>query len=117
MSAKRLSMRKTKEVLRLWFDQGLSHRAIARSCSVNHRTVTQYVRRFEEAGLAWPLPEEMDEAALYKRLFPAKEGRCWGRALQMPEMNYLHQELKRPGVDPRAPLAGIPRTGARGVQP
>jgi transposase len=98
MSAKRLSMRKTKEVLRLWFDQGLSHRAIARSCSVNHRTVKEYVRRFQQAGLAWPLPEDMDEAALHKRLFPPKEGRCWGRALQMPEMNYLHQELKRPGV-------------------
>ena len=68
MTAKRLPMRKIREILRLKHEVGLSHRAIARACSVGVGTVSLYVTRAQEAGLAWPLSEEMDEAALEAQL-------------------------------------------------
>ena len=53
---KRVSMRKTREVLRLYFDLKLGQRQIARSASVSQSTVHDYLERFTAAGLSWPLP-------------------------------------------------------------
>ena len=57
MSQERLSMRKIEEILRLKYEVGLSHRAIAQSCSVSPSTVSEYVTHAKAAGLSWPLPE------------------------------------------------------------
>ena len=40
---KRLSMRKIKEVLRLYYDQGLSQNAIAGACRIARATVQDYL--------------------------------------------------------------------------
>ena len=53
MPAKRLSMRKIKEVLRLRA-RGCSDREVARSVNVARTTVRRIRRRAEEAGLSWP---------------------------------------------------------------
>ena len=58
MPAERLSMRKIKEVLRLKFGLGLGHRQIARSCSINHSTVADYVRRAEWRGSDGRCPKD-----------------------------------------------------------
>ena len=42
MSAKRLSMRKIREILRLKQELGLSHRSIARSLHIAVGTVSEY---------------------------------------------------------------------------
>ena len=55
MPAKRLSMRKITDVLRLCWGQGLSKRKAARSCGVSRPAVDEYLRRAEAAGLCWPL--------------------------------------------------------------
>ena len=70
MAFKRLSMRKTHRVLRLFFEADLSIRAIARSIQASPSTVGEYIRRAKTAGLSWPLPERLDERALEGRLFP-----------------------------------------------
>jgi len=62
-------MRKLKEVLRLKFELQLKNRAIARSCSIPHSTVANYLQRAQQAGLCWPLPPDLDDAALERRLF------------------------------------------------
>ena len=67
-------MRKIKEVLRLKWTQDLSNRQIAKSGGIGHPTVSEYLRRAEEAGLSWPLPSELDEVALEQRLFPPPPG-------------------------------------------
>ena len=64
MPAKRLSMRKIKDVLRLRWGQGLSKRKAAGSCGVSRPTVDDYLRRAEAAGLGWPMPVELDDGAL-----------------------------------------------------
>jgi len=69
MTQERLTMRKIREVLRLK-KCGLSNRAIARSCSISHSTVAEYVRRTEEAGISWPLPPDLGEKELFDLLIP-----------------------------------------------
>ena len=56
MPAPRITMRKIREILRLKWEQGLSHRQIAESCQVARPTVTEYLERATAVGLSWPLP-------------------------------------------------------------
>ena len=64
MGAQRLPMRRIREILRLKHESGLSQRAIAQACGVGLGTVSEYLRRAAGGGLGWPLPPELDEAAL-----------------------------------------------------
>src|ERR1700682_1273167 len=70
MPTQRLSMRRIREVLRLRY-QGLTERVIARTLGVSNGVVHGYVRRARLAGLAWPLPESIDDEGLELLLFPA----------------------------------------------
>jgi len=90
-------MRKLRELLRLKYEAGLSHRAIARACTVGLGTGTAYLQRATTAGLAWPLPEDLDDAALEARLFRVPLA---GDPATRPPPHWaqLHQERKRPGV-------------------
>jgi len=91
-------MRKLVEILRL-SASGLSERQIARACGIARSTVGEYVRRLKEVGVAWPLPEGVDEAALERRLFaaePAVRGRDETRPL--PVWADVRTELTREGV-------------------
>ena len=96
MATKRLLMRKIREILRLKYEVGLSHRAIARALTVGVGTVSSYVKRARQAGLDWPLPEELDEASLERQLFDARVGPAIPRP--QPDVAHIHQELKRTGV-------------------
>jgi transposase len=52
---------------------GLSDRQVAHAIGSSRSTVQQCVRRAREAGLTWPLPEEIDaglHAQLYRRAVP-----------------------------------------------
>ena len=88
-------MRRLREVLRLKYDAGLSHRTIAQACAVGLGTVTTYLQRATAAGLTWPLPDDLDDATLEARVF-ARPAAARGRVV--PEWGPLHQELKKPGV-------------------
>jgi DNA-binding transcriptional regulator LsrR (DeoR family) len=57
MPAKRISMRKIHDVLRLKWAAELSSREIAQATGIARSTVSDYLRRAEEAGLSWPLPD------------------------------------------------------------
>ena len=88
-------MRQIREVLRLKHEKGLSQRAIARACGLGSGTVSEYLGRVKGAGLCWPLPAEMDDAALEARLFPRPEA---GRERVQPDLLLVQQELRRAGV-------------------
>jgi transposase len=90
-------MRKIEEVLRLRFEHGLSHRAIARSCGVGLTTARKYVVRAKAAGLSWPLPEGMDEAALEALLFAPPPKAAQAERGQ-PDWAAVHRELRKKGV-------------------
>ena len=90
-------MRKINEVLRLKWAQGLSNRQIARTCGIARPTVGEYLRRAAEAGLAWPLPSGLDEAALEQQLFPPPPS-LPPQARGVPDFSRVHQERRRKGV-------------------
>jgi transposase len=90
-------MRKLRDILRLRYEAGLSHRAIAQACAVGLGTVVTYLQRATAAGLTWPLPDDLDDAALDARLF-ARPAMASTRDRPLPDWPQLHQELKKPGV-------------------
>jgi transposase len=94
---KRVSMRKTREVLRLHFDLKLGQRQIARSANISQSTVHDYLGRFTAAGLSWPLPTEMSEAQLETALFPAALGKGHEPESDrpLPDFAHFHEELQR----------------------
>jgi transposase len=96
MSAKRLSMRKTKEILRLKFKCGLSYRQIAKSCSIGRTTVADYIRRAEDAGLSWSEIGQLDETQLERLLFSPPVIGEGHRPL--PDCPLIHEELRKKGV-------------------
>ena len=69
MPTERLSMRRIREVLRLKHASGLSERLIARTLQISNGAVNSYLQRARVAGLAWPLPDPLDDEAL-ERLQP-----------------------------------------------
>ena len=97
MANRRLSMRKTKEILRLKYEVGLSNRQIARSCSISPETVGKVLRRAEKACISWPLPDEIDDPRLEEFLF-GKKTPLSGATRPLPDMDYIHRELRRKGV-------------------
>ena len=106
MAKERLSMRKIKEVLRLHFEHQQSIRQIAQSCNIARSTVQEYLHRAEQAGVTWPLPEEMDDAALENRLFPPQAPDSPGKTPDaVPGVS--SPGTQKEGRNPDAPLARI----------
>lgn len=97
MPTERLSMRKIRDVLRLKFENGLSERVIARSLSLSNGSVNSYLQRTRMAGLGWPLPEGLDDAALELLLFPPAPAVA-AQARPTPDWTRVDKELRRRGV-------------------
>lgn len=89
-------MRRIKEALRLRYACGLGIRQVARSLSLSHSTVSELLQRVAAAGLAWPLPEDMDESTLEAKLYPGNPEGQPDRPT--PDWDKVHLELRRKGV-------------------
>ena len=90
-------MRKTKEILRLKFEGGLGNHKIGRALGVSASTVWDTVARFQAAGLTWPLPPELSEAALEARLYRRRED-PQANPDRIPEWAGVQAELRRKHV-------------------
>jgi hypothetical protein len=90
-------MRRVREVLRLRHALGMSDRSIAQSLGIGKTTVGEYVCRAKVIGITWPVPEEIDDAELERRLFTAPS---FEKKPKRPPLDWprLHEELKRRGV-------------------
>ncbi len=69
MPGPRLPMRRIRDVLRLSAG-GMSKRQIAASLGVSATAAGGCIRRARRAGLAWPLPDELSDEELERRLYP-----------------------------------------------
>jgi transposase-like protein len=98
MPAERTAMRHVREVLRLKFVGGVPTREIARRIGVAASTVRTTIKRFQAAGLSWPLPEELTDAALEARLFSDTGTRQGHRQQVEPDWASIHRKLKRKHV-------------------
>lgn len=96
MATKRLSMRNTKEILRLKWVLNLSHRDVATSVGVSVGTVTNVVGRAAEKGLSWSEVETMNETTLGRRLYGLPSPFQPKRPLPSP--SHIHEELHKVGV-------------------
>ena len=96
MPARRLSMRKIREVLRLKLGLGLKNREIARSCSFPRSSVGNYVFRAKQAGLCiWPLVPDLEDEALEELLFPPVVTKVTTPKGATPDFVWMHEELQR----------------------
>lgn len=101
-------MRKIREALRLKA-AGLTQREIAASVGVGRSTAGEYLERAKRAGLSWPLPDDLDDTVLEKRLFSSAGGghgevqgpvrdQVRGRERPQPDWPHIHRELRRKSV-------------------
>jgi transposase len=90
-------MRKIKDILRLKHELKLSNRQIGGSCGISHVSVGTYLAAAEKAGVGWPLPENCDEAELEAKLFADGDPFALARR-PLPDMTYIHRELRRKSV-------------------
>ena len=97
MPAERVSMRKIREALRLTHAMGMSRRLVGEATGIGKTAVGEYVRRAAAAGLSWPLPDEIDDGELERRLFPPADTVSPAARIE-PDWSYIHAELKRRGV-------------------
>lgn len=97
MPAERTTMRQVREVLRLKF-AGVPTREIARRIGVAASTARATIDRFRAAGLSWPLPDELTDAALETRLYTLVGTKQGHRRQAEPDWATIHRELKRKHV-------------------
>ena len=96
MTKRGIPMHQLREILRLHYEVGLKDREIARSQGISHATAGDIVKRFERAGLTWPLADDPSDTVLHHRLYPGNAGRP--RTRPEPDWAQVHQELRHKGV-------------------
>jgi transposase len=97
MPAERVSMRHVREILRL-DSAGVSKHEIARRTGLAPSTVRETLKRFEVAGLVWPLPDDVTDATLEARLYKNAGAKQGHRRQVEPDWAVIHRELKRKHV-------------------
>lgn len=90
-------MRMIKEVLRLYYSCGLSQTKISKALGCSRGSVAEYLSRAQAAELSWPLPDELDDTQIERRLFPPRKEFA-GKPRPQPDCAYIHEELKKKGV-------------------
>jgi len=75
----------------------MSKRKIAAALGMSATAAGECIRRARRAGLIWPLPDELTDEALERRLFPPPAVAAKDRRPQ-PNWAAVHRELRRPGV-------------------
>ena len=90
-------MRMIREVLRLKLDCGLSDRQIAKTAGMARSSVGEYLQRFRESGLVWPVSAVLSDRELEACLFPPAP--AVSRAQRpVPDWPTVHAEMRRKGV-------------------
>lgn len=95
MPAERLSMRKTREILRQKWVLERSHREVATSVGLSVGAVAGTLKRAAEAQLDRPTLDAMSDEALESLLYPAKPS---ATVRPLPDFPYIHVERKKAGV-------------------
>jgi len=97
MPAKRIAMRKIRDVLRLRLEARLSIRQIKASTKVSVGAIQKLLSQAELLGLSWPLAPDLDDAQLAQMFYPGADTTA-SRRYQVPDWPAVHQELKRKGM-------------------
>jgi len=98
MPAERVAMRQAREIICLKFSSELKTREIARRLGLAPSTVRETLRRFESAGLSWPLPDGMSDTDLEAALYGNRGSKRGHRGHAEPDWLLVHRELRRKHV-------------------
>ncbi|RYZ67902.1 MAG: IS21 family transposase [Proteobacteria bacterium] len=90
-------MRKVREVLRLHFEAGCTQREIRASTGLSKGSVSEYLKRAREAGLAWETARAMGDAEVEAALF-RDVGRNEPLGRSPIDFAWVHTELSKTGV-------------------
>ena len=96
MAGRRLSMRRTREILRQKWALGRSHREVAQSLKVSIGSISAAVTRATAAGLSWEEIAGLGEMELEHKLYRHARDGVAGRPL--PSWSEIHTELGKKGV-------------------
>ena len=114
MPMRRVAMRTLRDILKLKWECGLTNTEIAQNCNVARSTVFERVARAKLAGLSWPLPADLDDAALEAKLYPQAPP---GHERVPVDFEQVHHEMSRRGVTLQLLWQEYrERCGARGYQ-
>lgn len=95
MSARPITVKKLKEILRFKYQGKLTHRQIALSLHISASTVSYYVNRAAQLGIHdWPLSELWDDVTL-ERAFLKTQPIHKTQHKPLPNWTVIYQELKR----------------------
>ncbi len=98
MPAERVAMRQAREIIRLKFSAGLTTRELARRLGLAPSTARATLRRFERAGLGWPLPDGMTNVDLEAALYGNRGSKRGHSGHAEPDWLVVHRELRRKHV-------------------
>ena len=82
---------------------------IGRATLLSNGSVNSYVQRARLAGLRWPLPDDLDDAALERLLFPPAATPEAARARPRPDWSAVDKEMRRKGVTLALFVGGVSR--------
>lgn len=83
-----------REIIRL-NSLGHSNKMVAASCGSSRNTVAEVLRLAGEKDLGWPIPDELTNRDIEQILYPCRRS---GTERKMPDFEYMHKELAKPGV-------------------
>lgn len=99
MANRRLTMNRTREILRLRWEQGLGVRATSRATCVGRSVVSTTCTRAEEAGLDWTTVQQLADDELERRLYVQHDSETHvDETRPEPDPKWIHRECRRAGV-------------------
>lgn len=88
-------MQDIRVLLRYYYDERLSKREVARVLQLSPGTVRNYLQRAEVAGISWPLPQDLTDAALEALLFLDSDR---DPVRPQPDWAQVQKQLSRKGM-------------------
>ena len=100
MSRGRTPMRKIRQVLEYRLTKKISAEQTALALSLSKGSIINYLERFEQSKLSWPLPETLTDTVLEEALFPVapQAPNPDLPVVPLPDAGYIEKELVRPHV-------------------
>ena len=96
MSRGRTPMRKIRQVLEYRLSKKISAEQTACALTLSKGSIINYLERFAQSKLSWPLPETLTDTALELALFPPSSPPPDLHTEPLPDAGYIEKELARP---------------------
>jgi transposase len=90
-------MRSIRQILYYRLEKCISADQTANALKISKGTVINTIKRFEESGLTWPIPEDLTDSTLEARLYPVDASPKQSDP-NLPVLSYIVEELAKKHV-------------------